>query len=408
MSHHDWSLTPDARARLEAVADREFPRVRGGVAYLNNASTGPLPESALRALADFDARRAEPWSISAEMQFGTVQGSRERIARLVGASPGEIALMSNTSYGLNLAAHALPLVAGDRVLTSDREFPSNIYPWMALQRTRGVVFDRIPCAGRLVDEDAIVAALDQPGVRLLVLSWVSFETGHAIDLARIGEACRERGIYFVVDAIQGVGALPLDLGALHVDILACGCQKWLVSPWGTGFVYVRQSLIAALEPSDVGWMAVRNSDDFTRLLDYDFTYRDDARRFEVVTLPFQEFAAVNAALDLFFEVGVAAAATRIAEHVDRLRSWAAGRADVQVVSSASAAHRSGIVALVPADAPAASAALTAAGVVHSLREGAIRLSPHWFTPDAHVDRALEVLERTRGGAGCATPGRTAA
>lgn len=392
-------MTPDALARLDAVADREFPRVRHGtVAYLNNASTGPLPESALRALADFDARRAEPWTIGAEAQFGTVERSRELIARLVGASPGEIALMSNTSYGLNLAAHALPLAAGDRVLTSDREFPSNIYPWMALARTRGVVFERVPCAGRVVDEDAIVAALDRPGVRLLVLSWVSFETGHAIDLARIGRACRARGIHFVVDAIQGVGALPLDLRSLEVDILACGCQKWLVSPWGTGFVYVREGLVPALEPSDVGWMSVRNSDDFTRLLDYDFTYRDDARRFEVVTLPYQEFAAVNAALELFFEVGVATASSRIARHVDRLLAWAAGRPDVRVISSAAPAHRSGIVALVPADAAAASAALTAAGVVHSLREGAIRLSPHWFTPAAHVERALEVLEDPRAAA----------
>lgn len=385
-------------ARLDAVATREFPRVReGAVAYFNNASTGPLPESSLRALAEFDALRAEPWRISFEKQFGTVAHTRALIARLIGASSGEIALMTNTSYGLNLAARALPLKPGDVVLTSDREFPSNIYPWHAVARTRGVTFERIPCRDRVVDEEAVLEALDRPGVKVLVLSWVSFETGYAIDLARIGRACEERGIFFVVDAIQGVGALTLDVSSLHIDILACGCQKWLISPWGTGFVYVRRDLIGALEPSDVSWMAVRESDDFTRMLEYDFTYRDDARRFEVVTLPFQEFAALNVALELFFEVGTEVAAARVASHVERLTSWAESRSDVTLLSSRDVRRRSGIVALVPRDPVRVSTALTEAGVMHSLREGAIRLSPHWFTPPAHVEQVVRQLERLGAG-----------
>jgi cysteine desulfurase / selenocysteine lyase len=384
---------PSAPTTLDTVADREFPRVRRGtVAYLNNASTGPLPESALRALADFDALRAEPWRITQEFQFGTAARARELAARIIGASSAEIALMTNTSYGLNLAARALPIERGDVVLTSDREFPSNIYPWMALEDARGARFVRIPCADRLADEAAILDALDRPRVKVLVLSWVSFETGYVLDLARLGRACAERGIYFVVDAIQGLGALPLDLSQLHIDVLACGGQKWLVSPWGTGFVYVRRALIPELRPVDVSWMAVRDSDDFTRMLDYDFTYRDDARRFEVVTLPFQEFAGMNAALSLFLEVGVAEASARVAEHATRLTQWAAGRRNVRLVSSPEPARRSGIVALQPTDPEGTSRALAAAGVTHSLREGAIRLSPHWFTPRAHVERALETLE----------------
>lgn len=384
-------------AGLDAVADREFPRVRqGAVAFLNNASTGPLPESALRALADFDALRAEPWRISQEFQFGTVARARELAARLIGASSAEIALMTNTSYGLNLAARALPILPGDVVLTSDREFPSNIYPWMALEEARGARFERIPCVARLADEAAILAALDRPRVKVLVLSWVSFETGYALDLARLGRACRERGIFLVVDAIQGLGALPLDVSQVPIDVLACGCQKWLCSPWGTGFVYVRRSLVPTLRPVDVSWMAVRDSDDFTRLLDYDFTYRDDARRFEMVTLPFQEFAGMNAALELLFEVGLPAVTARVAAHAARVIDWAAGRRGVRLVSSPEPARRSGIVALQPTDPEGTSRALAEAGVIHSLREGAIRLSPHWFTPEAHVERALAVLEGAVG------------
>ena len=380
-------------ARLDEVAAREFPRVRRDeIAYLNSASTGPLPECAVRALAEFNGMRAEPWRVTQEMQFTQLDRGRAQIARLVGASPSEIALTVNTSYGLNLAARALPLRAGDVVITSDREFPSNVYPWMALERARGVRFERVPCAGRLADEEAIVAALDRPRVKTLVISWVSFETGARLDLARLGRECRARDIYLVVDAIQGVGATPLDLASLDVDILACGAQKWLLSPWGTGFVYVRRGLIPELEPVDVSWMAVRDSDDFTRMLEYDFTWRDDARRYEVVTLPYQDFAGMNASLALFFEVGVDAALARTAAHVGRIMAWARTRDDVRLLTPDSPARSAGIAAVIPADPPSASRRLTAAGVEHSLREGAIRLSPHWFTPASHVDRALEALE----------------
>ena len=388
---------------LETIADREFPRVRcAGVSYLNCASTGPLPESALRALAEFNDLRAEPWKISQEMQFGTVARSRALIARLVGASANEIALMTNTSYGLNLAARALPFAPGDLVLTSDREYPANIYPWMATERHRGIHFEPIPCMGQLVDEEAILAALDRPKVRALVLSWVSFATGYRVDLDRLGRACRARGIWFIVDAIQGVGTLPLNLADLQVDILACGAQKWLLSPWGTGFVYVRQELIQRLEPVDVSWMAVRDSDDFTRMLEYDFVYRDDARRFEVITLPFQEFAGLNASLDLFFEVGPEAVFQRIAALTTRIVEWAQSRHDmrhdvrhdVRLVTPACPSRRGGIVAVAPPDPVRASQRLTALGVTHSLREGAIRLSPHWFTPSAHVEVALSALEES--------------
>ncbi|MEO7964931.1 MAG: aminotransferase class V-fold PLP-dependent enzyme, partial [Gemmatimonadaceae bacterium] len=167
-------LSPSTRAHLDAIAAREFPRVRrDGAIFLNSASTGPLPESAVRALADFNDMRAEPWRVSQQRQFSELDRSRALIARLVGASTEEIALTVNTSFGLNLAARALPLEPGDLVITSDREYPSNVYPWMALEKARGVRFERVPCAGVVVDEDAIVAALDRPRVRVLVISWVS-------------------------------------------------------------------------------------------------------------------------------------------------------------------------------------------------------------------------------------------
>lgn len=382
-------------AGTAAVLAAEFPYSRRGeTVFLNHASTGPLPARTVRALHDFELLRAEPWRITHEYQFGVLATARERCAALVGASSDEIALTVNTSYGINVAARALPLEAGDVVVSSDREFPANVYPWLALERSRGVRFHQVPCAGRLADEEAILRALDAPRVRALTVSWVSFETGLRVDLERLGAACRERDIWFVVDAIQGVGAAPLDVGACHIDFLACGAQKWLLSPWGSGFLYVRRDLVRRLEPQAVGWMSVRNSDDFSHLCDYELAYHDDARRFEVVTLPFQDFAGLNASLELFADCSWPEVFALVRQRADQIVDWARGRQDVHLVTPEDPARRAGIVSLIPRDPEAASRRLMAHGVVHSLREGTIRLAPHFYTTAEAVERALEVMAGT--------------
>jgi len=377
---------------LAALREREFPwAARGDAVYLNNASTGPLPQRALHAVSDFNKLRAEPFRLTDALQFETLAKSRALVARLVGASPGEIALATNTGFGLNLAASALPLGRGDVVLAPDLEFPANVYPWMAEAGRRGVEYRQLPARDGLLDEEGLLRALEDARVKAVTLSWVSFATGAVADLARIGAACRARGAWFVVDAIQGVGVLPLDLRRVPVDILACGAQKWLLSPWGTGFVYVREALARELEPHPVSWMSVRGSDDFTRLLDYDLTWRDDARRFEQLTLPFQDFAGMNASLELLHELGPAAVAAHVSALVDTILAWASTREDIALVTPTEPARRAGIVALrVPAP-QATSARLQRAGVAHSLREGSIRLSPHLYNTRDEVEHALALL-----------------
>lgn len=378
---------------VDALRAREFPwATSGDVVYLNNASTGPLPSRTVHAVSEFTAARSKPWTISEAMQFDTLVETRERIGRLIGAPARQIALMVNTSYGINVAARSLPLKSGDVVITSDREFPANVYPWMALHESRGVELRRVPCRDSLPDEEALIATLDQPKVRVLAISWVQFASGYRVDLARLGAACRERGIYFVVDAIQGLGAATIDLTSLHVDIFACGGQKWLLSPWGCGFVYLCEALVSELEPAAVGWMAVKSSDDFTRLVDYDLTWREDARRFEVITLPFQEFAGLNASLAMLEELGPRDVEAHINGLASRIVSWTESRSDVKLVTPGATAKRAGIVSVRPRNAAAMSQRLTDAGVIHSLREGAIRLSPHCYNTLEDVDRALALID----------------
>ena len=159
---------------------------------------------------------------------------------------------------------------------------------------------------------------------------MQFSNGYCVDLAALSAATRRTGAYLVVDAIQAVGQVPVDLRRTPVDVLACGGQKWLLSPWGSGFVYVRRDLIGELSPSVTGWMAFEGTDDLTRLTTYNDTLRGDARRFELITLPYQDFAGMNASLGLVLELGV----ERIQAHLRRLhqpvlawaeRSGAAGR-----------------------------------------------------------------------------------
>ena len=374
---------------IETLRRDEFAWMNTGEAtYLNAASTGPLPERTVVAQERFTRKRAAPHRVSVEEQFGVLADCRARLADLLNAGVGDIALAGNTGAGINLAAWGLPLEAGDIVLVPDREFPANIYPWDAAAAARGFAVHRIAARDGLVDEDALVAALDVPGVRVLAASWVGFATGAVLDLARVGTACRERGILFVVDAIQGLGALTLNLQQVPVDILACGAQKWLLSPWGTGFTYVAPHLLERITVQPVSWMAVRDSDDFSRLLDYDLRWRTDARRFEQVTLPFQDFAGMAASLALLQSLGPAAVTTHITRCTAALLAGATSRG---ISSVTPVTRHAGIAALRPADAAATSARLDAARIIHSLREGTIRLAPHCYTTDADIESTLAAL-----------------
>lgn len=374
---------------LARLRREEFPWAEAGESvYLNAASTGPLPERTVRALAEFTRKRAAPFRLGQEEQFEVLARCRQLVATLVHANVGEIALAGNTGAGINLAAWGLPLGAGDRVVIPDLEFPANVYPWMAAAAARGFTVERVPACDGLLDEAALLAAVEQPDVRLLALSWVGFATGAVADLDRIGAACRARGVTFVVDAIQGVGALSLDLARTPVDLLACGAQKWLLSPWGTGFTYVHRDLMDTLVPQPVSWLAVRDADDFSRLLEYDLTWRTDARRFEQVTLPYQDFAGMAASLELLHELGPASVSAHIGARTGELLAGALEQG-LSIVTART--RHAGIAAVRPPDSAAASARLTAVRVAHSVREGTIRLAPHCYTTTDEVIVALQAL-----------------
>ena len=374
-----------------ALRAAEFPWT-DETTYLNHASIGPLPERTRVALDGFNRRRAMPFNLPDRDLIGTMTTSRRLISSLLSVTPEEIALTVNTGYGLAVIARALPLEPGDRVLVSDKEFPANVYPWMRL-RELGIEMELVPTTPEgWPDEPRLLERLSDPRVRVLAVSLVQFSNGYLADLAALSAATRRTGAYLVVDGIQAVGQVPVDLSSIQVDVLACGAQKWLLSPWGSGFMYVRRELIPRLSPPVTGWMAFEGTDDFTHLTSYHDTLRGDARRFELITLPYQDLAGMNASLGLVHELGV----HRIAEHLRTLHApvleWA-DRAGVRVVSPRGA-RGSGILCVAPDRVDQAYRALKAARVICTVREGAIRLSPHAYNTVAEMERVVDVLEES--------------
>ena len=378
------------RETFKALRTSEFPWTADTV-YLNNASIGPIPERTRRALDEFTAKRTAPHLLPDRELFAGLAAARLGIAQLINADPSEIALATNTGFGLHLAARALPLKRGDIVLLSDKEFPANVYPWLML-REQGVTVEMTRCTAQgWPDEAHLLERLRDPRVRVLAVSFVQFANGYRADLKKLGTAARANGTYLVVDGIQGIGNSVLDLQETPVDILACGGQKWLLSPWGSGFVYVRKELVAQLEPTITGWMAFEGTDDFSRLTEYNPTFRSDARRFEMITLPYQDFFGMTASLSLLLETGVRdiAEVTR-ATHAPILK-WAEEN-DVRITSPTENGHRSAILCVAPPKPAEAYHGLKRARVVCSLREGAIRLSPHCYNTVEEMEKVIEVLD----------------
>ncbi|HEY5626032.1 MAG TPA: aminotransferase class V-fold PLP-dependent enzyme [Gemmatimonadota bacterium] len=382
---------------VDALRRSEFPAFQErGAIYLNSASVGPLPQRTRRALEEFNEQACAPDHRVHDYVIEIPDTARKQCAQLIGAQPHEIALGSNTTFGLSLAASALPLESGDIVLLLDGEFPANVYPWLNLER-RGV---RVEFVSRdehgLPDESAALQRLSQGDVRVFSASLVNFFSGYRLDLAALSRECRRHGTYLVVDGIQALGAVPVDVSAVPIDILACGGQKWLLGPNGAGFVYVREGLFEELEPATVGWLSFKPAQDFTRLTEYAFEPLDDARRFELGSLSFYCLKGLNLSLSLLLELG----SRSIMEHIHHVQQplveWVESRDDVGWASDPAPGRRSGILSFRPREPEKVEARLREARITTSLREGAIRVAVHAFNTRQEIERLISVVETALG------------
>jgi selenocysteine lyase/cysteine desulfurase len=368
-----------------ANLDREFP-VRRNLLYFNHAAVAPLPRRVADAMTAHVENVRERGAADWRSWYGMIEATREKVARFIGAARTEIAFLPNTSWGINLVAQSFPWRDGDNVVTDDMEFPSNAYPWMGLARCGVECRIAKNRSGRITVED--IAARVDARTRVVAVSWVAFHNGWVFPLAEIGRLCRERDILFVVDGIQGLGALPIDVGEAGIDVLCADAHKWLYGTEGSAIFYVNDGARDRIPAHATGWWNLKTEGDY---LEYKAAPYTGARRYEPGTLPTDHIAGLAAAIDLLSEMGRDTVNARILEIVEYLKRGLVRRrwtiASPEPLSS-------GILAAVPpsGDARAVAKALEARGVIVAPREGAVRFSPHAGNDVGEAERALAVID----------------
>jgi len=373
------------------TAAEQFP-VTARHIYLNHAAVAPWPRCAAEAVTAFATENADHGAASYPRWLDTERKLRAAAARLINApSPDDIALLKNTSEGLSVIAHGLRWDAGDNVVGIHQEFPSNRVVWESL-REYGVAFRALDLATSTDPEHDLLAMCDNR-TRLLAVSAVQFSNGLRLDLERLGEACRRRGILFCIDAIQQLGALPFDTVAAAADFVVADGHKWMLGPEGIALFYSHSESRDRLRLRQFGWHMRRDPGDYEAGSKWEIS--PSATRFECGSPNMLGIHALEASLALLEEVGMPAVGKAVFERTRRITAWAESHPDFELLSPREPGRQSGITTLrhrtVPADL--LHRGLADAGVICAVRGGGIRFSPHFYTPLEQVDRACELLER---------------
>ena len=373
----------------EELRHREFPVAREKI-FLGHAGVCPLPRRVADAIADC-ARQGTLGDQEAFM-LHRLDEARKLASQLIHCQPDEIALVGPTSLALSFVAAGLNFRRGDNVLIYHDDYPSNVYPWMALA-ARGVEVRllNIKKFGAIRTMD-VTGQVDE-NTRLVALASCHFISGFRIEIDAIGKFLRERGILFCLDAIQTLGAFPTTVE--HVDFLAADAHKWLLGPCGAGILYVRRDLQEKLNPPVYGWHNVRNPNFVAQ---EKIEFRNGAVKFEAGTQNLVGLVGLIASMELALEIGV----ENIAGELLRKRAWlipALQAKDFTVLNAdAKTENAGGIVSFFQPgkDMSAFNQKLSESGIIASLRtdrkgQNYIRLSPHFYNTDAELQRVLELL-----------------
>jgi cysteine desulfurase / selenocysteine lyase len=318
-----------------------------------------------------------------------VEETRANVARFFNASPSEIAFTKNTSEGLNIAANAVPLEAGDNVVLIEGDHPNNAYAWLNLKR-KGVEVRFVP----LKDNEIATAKTFEPFIdertKVITLSHVTFHAGQVHDLMSIGKLCKDRGIYLVVDAMQSVGVIPVDVKALNISVLAAGTHKGLLVPQGLGLLYVADGL-DELRPAYLAMSSMLNPPADYIARPEDMAVRKDALRFEFGNINLPDLHALDAAIKLIESVGVSNIQKHVSELGDQLLSQL-DELDVKVVGPRERGQRNHIYVL---DLPVQKWAdyFARNDVRVSPERGGIRISLAMFNTSDDIKRLVDVIRK---------------
>ena len=379
--------SPDAATPLP----RDLFDVTERYTYLNHAAVGALARPTRDALHGFVDAQAGGGVMGVFSYEAKMPEYRSRIARFIGAQPGTIAVLRNTGDGANAVAGGYPWQAGDELILPDNEFPANAQPWLPL-RKRGVNIHFIESASERLTPDVLRKRVT-PRTKIVAVSWVSFEDGYRHDLAALAQIAHAHGALLCVDAIQGLGAFPIDVGALGIDALYCGGAKWMLALQGVSFLYVNPALLDRLELAAPGWRSVEDMWDF---LTYDQPLASDASRFEGGTPNFIGALSLAESIGVLEKAGTGRIASHVLSLTDRLCERLSD-AGAEIATIRSASESSGIVTfrMPGVDSVELGRALQREGIVTTYRANGVRVAPHGYNTAAEIDALVDVVDGYR-------------
>jgi len=389
MDHNDRSAAYD------------FP-ILGKLNFFNHAGVAPISGSAAAAMRRY-IEQAESAAYVGSGWYRRAKDVKEATARLLNARGAhEIAFVGNTSMGLAMVARGYPWREGDNVVITNVEYPANRYPWEDLKRLGVQVIEVEQDADGRIDAEEVAEAINDR-TRIVAISHVQYASGYRIDLRPISDMVHRARGYLCVDAIQSVGAMPVDVQAMGIDFLAADGHKWLLAPEGCGLFYCREDLIEMMHPAIVGWMNMVDASDYGN---YKFEFEMDARRFEPGSYNIPGILGLGASIDMFLDIGMDVVWGKIEALTARLVEGLEGKG-YRIFSPRGEGERSGIVIFdppppppppVPApegrevpDAKRIVGSLEQQGIVIVVREGRLRASPHFYNTVEQIDGLVAAL-----------------
>ena len=363
--------------------EEEFPITKNFI-YLDNAAMSPLPSRVKNAIVDFHQSRS--YSGASFVQWwDEVEIAREKISRLIGCHADEVAFTQNTSMGINLIAQGIPFQKGDNLIISDIEFPSNVYPWLNLE-SKGIEVRFVKSVNGTVPLADLENLIDER-TRLISLSFVEAGNGFKNNVEEVSSLCQKSEIYFVVDAIQGLGVHEIDVKKLNIDFLVSGFFKWLFGPDGIGFMYCSERVLSEMVSPFVSWTSMEDKFNYST---YNFTLSPTSRRFEAGNLNFSGIRGVIKGLDLIEEIGIDVIHGRAMQLATHLREQSNRSPKVTCASNFSKDNQSQIVLLQCENDDMCFERLKQHNIIVNKRNG-LRISPHFYNTKEELDTLLEII-----------------
>lgn len=387
-------------SKLKSTTGRDEFAFANGQVFLNHAAFGPTPRRAQRAGDQLDARlgRLQPGENVDAETYDLLAKSKTMFGRLIGQNPRRIAFAPSTSHGLNMVLWGLNLRRGERILIAEVEFPAVVYAALNIARQRNLTIERLPCPEGYLTMETLGDALRRK-TAVLAISWVQYFNGYRNDLAAISELCHAAGCFVLVDGIQGIGAVPMTMRRWGIDAVACGGQKWLLSQTGAGFFALADDPIRTVDPPFSGWLSHDWRYRFGDLQRWDRPRYADGRQWEVGSYSHQSVRNAHAGLGVLCEAGIGP----VFQHIDGLTERLAVKLNgskYRVNRFPDRANRSGIVTIGGPGTAQLQTHLRARGFHTALREGNIRVAPHFYNTDVEIDAFVEEIwhfERNRKG-----------